>query len=90
MIGDEDSHFIKRCEALAAITAERGEAPVGSIVVLDGEIIGNGVEAGKSRQDITFHAEIEAIREAVKAFGKDLSAATLKTNVLPSTDMLMN
>ena len=83
MTTETDSHFMKRCEELAAIAAERGESPVGSVVVLDSEIIGAGIEAGKSRQDITYHAEVEAVREAVKTHGKDLSDATLYTTHEP-------
>lgn len=83
MSTEPDDHFIKHCEALAAIAAERGESPVGSVVVLGGEIIGSGIEAGKSRQDVTFHAEVEAVREAVKTHGKDLSEATLYTTHEP-------
>lgn len=78
-----DDIFMQRCEALAAIAAQRQESPVGSVVVLDGRIIGEGIEAGKSRQDITCHAEVEAIREAVQKHGKDLSAATLYTTHEP-------
>lgn len=74
---------MKRCEALAAIAAERGESPVGSVVVLGDKIIGEGIEAGKAKQDATFHAEVEAVRKAVKTNGKDLSAATLYTTHEP-------
>jgi tRNA(adenine34) deaminase len=77
MTTETDNHFMKRCEALAAIAAERGESPVGSVVVIDGKIIGEGIEAGKAGQDVTLHAEVVAVREAVKAHGKDLSSATL-------------
>lgn len=59
------------------MAAERHESPVGSIVVDDDVIIGEGVEASKARQDVTCHAEVEAIRAAVRARGRDLSAATL-------------
>jgi len=78
-----DLFFIQRCEALAAIAAQQQESPVGSVVVLEGQIIGEGIEAGKTKQDITCHAEVEAIREAVKKFRKDLSAATLYTRHEP-------
>lgn len=80
---ETDDHFMKHCAALATIAAERGESPVGSVVVLGGEVIGEGIEAGKSRQDITFHAEVEAVREAVKTHGKDLTSATLYTTHEP-------
>lgn len=78
-----DHLFMQRCEALADLAAQRQESPVGSVVVLDGQIIGEGIEAGKAKQDITCHAEVEAIREAVKKHGKDLSAATLYTTHEP-------
>lgn len=78
-----DQFFMERCEALAAIAAQQQESPVGSVVVLAGQIIGEGIEAGKAKQDITCHAEVEAIREAVKKHGKDLSAATLYTTHEP-------
>jgi tRNA(adenine34) deaminase len=78
-----DQFFIKRCEDLAAIASGRQESPVGSLLVLDGQIIGEGIEAGKAKQDITCHAEVEAIRDAVRKQGKDLSAATLYTTHEP-------
>jgi len=79
----DDHLFMQRCEALAALAAQRQESPVGSVVVLDGQIIGEGIEGGKAKQDITCHAEVEAIREAVKKHGKDLSTATLYTTHEP-------
>ncbi len=78
-----DPIFLQRCEELAALAAQSQESPVGSVVVLDGQIIGEGIEAGKAKQDITCHAEVEAIRDAVKKYGKDLSAATLYTTHEP-------
>ncbi|MCF2445692.1 nucleoside deaminase [Dyadobacter sp. CY345] len=57
-------HFMRRCIELANIAKSNGESPVGSVIVRNGEIIGEGIEAGKANLDITFHAEIEAIRMA--------------------------
>ena len=79
---DHDS-FLARCRALAALAGDRGESPVGALVVVDGAIVGEGVEASRARQDITCHAEVEAVRAAVQAFGRDLSAATLYTTHEP-------
>ncbi len=78
-----DHFFLKRCEELAAIAAERQESPVGSVVVLGTKTLGEGIEAGKAKQDITCHAEVEAIRDAVRNYGKDLSGATLYTTHEP-------
>jgi len=41
-----------------------GEVPVGAVVVKDGEIIGEGRNNVISDQDVTSHAEINAIRAA--------------------------
>lgn len=78
-----DGFFMQRCEALAIVAAQRQESPVGAVVVLGGRIIGEGIEAGKAKQDITCHAEVEAIRAAVQHQGKDLSGATLYTTHEP-------
>jgi len=42
----------------------RGEVPVGAVVVLDGRIIGRGYNQPIAARDPTAHAEIVAIRDA--------------------------
>lgn len=42
----------------------RGDSPVGSVLVKDNKIIAEGIEGGRTYKDITYHAEIEAIRKA--------------------------
>jgi tRNA(adenine34) deaminase len=79
----DDESCLNRCAELAEIARSRGESPVGSLIVVAGGIVGVGIEAGKIMQDITCHAEVEAIRQAVKTQGKDLSAATLYTTHEP-------
>ena len=61
-----DIYYIKRCEALAEKAAANGDAPVGSVIVKGDEIIAEAIEAAKYKNDITCHAELEAIRLAVK------------------------
>jgi len=50
----------------ASKAASENEIPVGAIVVLDGEVIGEGYNAPISLCDPTAHAEIQAIRMACK------------------------
>ncbi len=57
---------MKRCLELARKSMKLGNAPVGSVIAKEDSIIGEGLELGKSKNDITFHAEIEAIRDALK------------------------
>lgn len=76
--------YMQKCIALGQIAKEKGESPVGSIVVLNGEIIGQGIEAVKSNNDLTFHAEVEAIRDATQHLGKrDLTNCILYTTHEP-------
>jgi tRNA(adenine34) deaminase len=53
--------------ALARAAAERGEVPVGAIVVRDGAIVGRGGNAPIAGSDPTAHAEIAALRDAARA-----------------------
>jgi tRNA(adenine34) deaminase len=64
--------------AEAAAAAALDEVPVGSVIVLDGTIIGRGGNRRESAADPTAHAEILAIREAARAVaGWRLVGATL-------------
>ena len=75
---------MEKCIALAKTAAKRGDNPVGSIVVQDNKIIGEGIEGNNTHSDITFHAEIEAIRRATEYLkSQDLSQATLYTTHEP-------
>lgn len=72
------------CIRLAHIAKERGDSPVGAVIVRDGEVVAQGIEAGKTEQDITQHAEILAINNARRALGTaDLSDCVLVTTHEP-------
>lgn len=62
----EDIFYINQCKTLAKSAAEKGNSPVGAIIVKDDKIISEAEEAVKSKNDVTCHAEIEAVRIAVK------------------------
>jgi tRNA(adenine34) deaminase len=75
---------MRRCIELALIAGERGDSPVGSIIVMEGEIIAEGIEGGRTHHDITFHAEIEAIRRVRETSPeRDLSHAIMYTTHEP-------
>lgn len=72
------------CLDLAREALASGNPPVGAILVLNGAVIGKGVESGRTSGDITNHAEILAVRDAVKnGFRAQLSQATLYTTHEP-------
>lgn len=73
-----DHFFLHRCLELAKKAEEKGNSAVGAVMVKDNEIFSEGEEAVNTRNDITCHAEIEAIRAAVKNLKtNDLSGYTL-------------
>jgi len=67
MIKMTTSNLMRRCAELAEQAQRNGDTPVGSVVVSEQEIIGEGMEAVKARLDVTAHAELNAIRAACKA-----------------------
>ena len=69
MDADFDAARMRESLRLAVRAAERGEVPVGALVVKDGKVIGRGYNAPISSKDPTAHAEIQALREATKHLG---------------------
>ena len=64
--------------------ANRGEVPVGAAVVVDNKIISSAHNETISRNDLTQHAEMIAIRSALKTLGTDrLENATLYITLEP-------
>jgi len=59
-----DDAWMADALAQARAAAQRGEVPVGAIVVRDGAIVGRGGNAPIAGSDPTAHAEIAALREA--------------------------
>ncbi len=64
-----DLALMARALDLARSAQAAGEVPVGALVVMDGEIIGEGRNRMISGSDPTAHAEIEALRDAGRHCG---------------------
>jgi len=63
---------------------ERGEVPVGAVVVVDGELLAEGANEPIASHDPTAHAEIVAIRRAAGLMRNyRLSGATLYVTIEP-------
>ena len=63
---------------------ERGEVPVGAIVVVDGEILAEGFNQPIATNDPTAHAEIVALRRAAAQLGNyRLTGASLYVTIEP-------
>ena len=72
---------------LAREANERGEVPVGAIVLdPEGEVIGRGFNTREGDADPTGHAEVNAIREAALVVGEwRLEECTLVVTLEPCT-----
>ena len=80
----EHEQHMRRCMELARRATATGDSPVGSLIVCDGEVVSEGVEAARARHDATAHAEMEALRAAfARRRSRDLTGCTLYTSVEP-------
>ena len=71
-------------EARAA--GERGEVPIGAVVVIDGEAVARSGNRTRELNDVTAHAEVAVIREAARTLGQErLTGADLYVTLEPCT-----
>ncbi|WP_105103674.1 tRNA adenosine(34) deaminase TadA [Microbulbifer pacificus] len=78
--------FMQQALALAARAADLGEVPVGALVVLDGEVIGEGFNQPITASDPSAHAEVVALRAAASRLSNyRLPGATLYVTIEPCT-----
>ena len=69
---------MRQALVLAGVARDRGDVPVGAVVVMDGEIAAVGFNQKETNHDPTAHAEIVALRQAAaRRGGWRLSGATL-------------
>lgn len=79
-----DVTFMRHAIRLAQTAQERGDTPVGSVVICDGRIVGEGIESVRADKDPTAHAEVRAVQEACRRLNTlDLTGCTLFTTVEP-------
>ena len=71
MSADAFRSFMPRALALARAAAEKGEVPIGAVVVKDGTVIAEAHNSPRADHDPTAHAEILAIRRAAAALGDE-------------------
>lgn len=60
----QDVNWMNDAIELARCGAERGEVPVGAVLVYENEVIGRGFNEPIGRHDATAHAEVVALRDA--------------------------
>ena len=79
-----DEYFMQQALRQARLAADRGEIPVGAVMVVDGRIIGAGHNLTEALRDVTAHAEMQAITAAAaERDAKYLTDATLYVTLEP-------
>jgi tRNA(adenine34) deaminase len=80
----DDIYFMKQALIEAGKAAERGEVPVGAVVVCKERIIARAHNLTETLNDVTAHAEMQAITAAANVLGgKYLNECTLYVTVEP-------
>lgn len=80
----DDTFYMKQALQEAEKAAAKGEVPVGAVVVCHDRIIGRAHNLTETLNDVTAHAEMQAITAAANALGgKYLNECTLYVTVEP-------
>lgn len=82
--GFDDTYFMTKALQEAEIAFEKGEVPVGAVIVTDHKIIARGHNLIEALHDVTAHAEMQAITAAANFLGgKYLQKCTLYVTLEP-------
>jgi tRNA(adenine34) deaminase len=79
-----DEYFMKKALQEAEMAFEKGEIPVGALIVIDNKVIARGHNLTEMLVDVTAHAEMQAITAAANFLGgKYLIGCTLYVTLEP-------
>ncbi len=79
-----DEYFMKKALQEAEIAFEKGEIPVGAVIVIDDKVIARTHNLTELLHDVTAHAEMQAITSAANFIGgKYLKGCTLYVTLEP-------
>ena len=80
----DDERYMRLALAEADRAYAADEVPVGCVIVCEGQVIGRGHNLTETLQDVTAHAEMQAITAAAQTLGgKYLTQCTLYVTVEP-------
>jgi tRNA(adenine34) deaminase len=81
---EQDERFLRMALREAALSGDKGEVPIGCVVVKDGRVLGRGHNQMETLRDPTAHAEILAIGAACQALDNwRLEGCTLYVTLEP-------
>jgi tRNA(adenine34) deaminase len=80
----DDIYFMKKALKEAEVAFEKGEVPIGALIVIENKIIARSHNLTELLNDVTAHAEMQAITAAANFLGgKYLNNCTLYVTLEP-------
>ena len=80
----DDERYMRIALQEAEEALRRDEVPIGCVIVCEGRIVGRGHNLTETLQDVTAHAEMQAVTAATQGLGgKYLQGCTLYVTVEP-------
>lgn len=80
---DPDQRFLEAAIAQAQLGLNDGGIPIGSVLVIDGEIVGQGHNRRVQHGSAILHAEMDCLENAGRLSAKDYGRATLYSTLSP-------
>lgn len=83
MLNSSDAPFLQAAIAEAWIGLAEGGIPIGSVLVIDGQIVGRGHNRRVQRGSAILHAEMDAVENAGRLTAGDYRRAVLYSTLSP-------
>lgn len=83
MTNPSDDRFLWAAIEEAKVGLREGGIPIGSVLVIDGEIVGRGHNRRVQKSSAILHAEMDALENAGRLTARDYRRATLYSTLSP-------
>ena len=81
-----DEHYMRLALAEARLASDKGEVPIGAVIVCRDQVVARAHNLTETLTDVTAHAEMQAVTMAANLLGgKYLTDCTLYVTVEPCT-----
>lgn len=83
MITDEERAFFAEAVLQARKSLDQGGIPIGSVLVVDGKVVGEGHNQRVQKGSAVLHGEMDAIENAGRLTASEYKRSTLYTTLSP-------
>lgn len=82
-VTQDDERFLAAAIAEAATGRAAGGIPIGSVLVIDGDIVGRGHNQRVQKGSVVLHAEMDCLENAGRRTASEYQAAAIYTTLSP-------